>query len=278
MRHWGAKAAALALAATAMTAWGAEATFARDLTTSGRVDLTVQTGSGTIHLTEGASGHVHIVGRVRSSWGANEQEVQQIADHPPVEQTGNIVRIGTEPMHLHNISIDYEIEAPADAFLTAQSGSGNIEDAGIGAEARLSTGSGSIHATGLQGGFSLQTGSGNIYAEQTSEGDVRAGTGSGSIELRGLRGAVRAETGSGSIKIDGRPLGPWKLTTGSGSVELWTGDAAFTLDAKTGSGGIHTDREMLTQGTTGRHHETGKIAGGGPFVKIETGSGSITIH
>jgi hypothetical protein len=278
MRHWETKVAALALVAAAATAWGAEATFTRDLTVNGRAELTVQTGSGTIHLTQGSSGQVHIVGRVRSSWGANDQEVEEIANHPPVEQTGNIVRIGTEPMHLHNISIEYEIEAPANAFLTARTGSGNVMDDGVGAEARLSTGSGSIHATGLEGGFSADTGSGNIYAEQTSEGDVHAETGSGSIELRGLRGALRAHTGSGNIKAQGTPTGPWKLSTGSGSVEIWTGEAGFALDAKTGSGGIRSDREMLTQGSSERHHMTGSIAGGGPLVWIETGSGSITIH
>ena len=278
MKHWAAKAAALALTAAAMTAWAAEATFTRDLTVNGRVDLTVQTGSGTIHLTPGANGQVHILGRVRSSWGGNDEKVREIADHPPVEQTGNIVRVGTEHENLHNISIDYEIEAPADAFLTAQSGSGNVIDDGVGADAKLSTGSGGIHATGLQGGPSLDTGSGNIDAVLTGEGDVRAQTGSGSIELHGVRGALKAETGSGSIKVEGRPVGPWKLTTGSGSVELWTADAAFTLDAGTGSGDIHSDREMLTQGSVGRHHVTGKIGGGGPLVRIQTGSGSIRIH
>jgi Putative adhesin len=283
MGHGIAKAAAalaacIAMGGCACAAWGAEATFTRDVTVNGRVDLTVATGSGSIHLTEGPGGHVHIVGRVRSSWGADESQVQQIADHPPVEQTGNIVRVGAQRENWHNISIDYEIEAPADAFLTAQSGSGNVDDGGVGANARLSTGSGSIHATGLAGAPSLDTGSGNIYAELKGDGDARAQTGSGSIELHGLHGALRAETGSGNVKVDGKPLGPWKVTTGSGSVELWTADSPFTLDAQTGSGSIHSDREMLTQGTEEHHHVTGKISGGGPTVRIETGSGSIRIH
>jgi hypothetical protein len=277
-RHWGATAAALALAATAVTAWGAEATFERDLTVNGRVELSVATGSGSIHVTPGTSGRVHIVGRVRSNWGSNDDKVREIADHPPVEQTGNIVRIGAEHENLRNISIDYDVEAPANTYLTAQSGSGNVDDDGVGTDAKLSTGSGSIHATGLAGGFQVDTGSGNIYAEQTGDGDVRAQTGSGSIELHGLHGALKAETGSGNIKAAGAPVGPWKLTTGSGSVELWTGDAGFALNAETGSGDIHSDREMLTQGTFGKHHLTGKIGGGGPEVRVQTGSGNIRVH
>lgn len=270
--------AALVLAASAMTACCAEATFERDLAVNGRVELTVSTGSGTIHLIPGSSNRVHVFGRVRSNWGGSDDEVREIAAHPPVEQTGNIVRVGAQRMNLHNISIDYEIEAPANAFLTASSGSGSVNDDGIGADAKLSTGSGSIHATGLQGGFSLDTGSGSIYAEQTGTGDVRAQTGSGSIELRNLHGALTAHTGSGSIKASGTPDGPWRLETGSGGVEMWSNDAPMTLDASTGSGGIHCDREITVQSSWGKHHLVGKIGGGGPTVRIETGSGSITVH
>jgi hypothetical protein len=56
------------------------------------------------------------------------------------------------------------------------------------------------------------------------------------------------------------------------------GDAPLTLDAESGSGSIHTDREMLTQGSNDRHHVTGKLNGGGPTVRVETGSGDIRVH
>ena len=259
-------------------ALSAEASFERNLKVSGKPELTVSTGSGSIHITHGSGGQIHVIGRVRSSWGANDEQVKQIAANPPIEQTGNIVRIGARHENLHNISIDYEVEAPDDSYLNAASGSGEVTDDGVGENAKLSTGSGSIHATGLHGGFTVDTGSGNLYAEQVGDGDVKAETGSGSIELRNLHGALKAQTGSGSIKVGGTPAAAWKLETGSGSVELWPGDAGMTLDAETGSGSIHTDREMTTQGTSNRHHVEGKINGGGPIVKIETGSGSIRVH
>ena len=87
-----------------------------------------------------------------------------------MEQTGNIIRIGQRHENYHNISIDYEIEAPANSFLEANSGSGDIKDDGVGENAKLGTGSGKINATGLQGGFVVNTGSGNIYAEQVEPG------------------------------------------------------------------------------------------------------------
>ena len=270
--------ATAALMLAAIPALGAEATFERNLQVNGKVELQVATGSGYIHLTHGTGNQIHIFGRVKSGWGGSDEQVRQIASIPPIEQTGNIVRIGARHENLHNISIDYEIQAPADAYLNAASGSGDVTDDGIGENAKLSTGSGNIHATGLHGSFSVETGSGNIDADQTGEGDVKAQTGSGNIELKNIRGGLHAETGSGSINAAGAPTAYWKLETGSGNVELWTGNASLTLDAETGSGSVHTDREMTTQGTEDHHHIMGKIGGGGPTVKIETGSGSIRVH
>jgi DUF4097 and DUF4098 domain-containing protein YvlB len=270
--------ATAALALAAIPALATEATFERNLTVNGRVELSVSTGSGNIHLSRGTGNQIHIFGRVKSNWGGSEQRVREIAANPPIEQTGNIVRIGARHENLHNISIDYEIQAPENVFLEAASGSGNITDDSIGENAKLSTGSGNIHATGLRGGFSLDTGSGDIFAEQSGEGDVKAKTGHGNIELKNLRGGLHASTGSGDIKIGGAPVAPWRLDTGSGNVELWAGNAAMTLDASTGSGSIHTDKEMLTQGTSDHHHVTGKINGGGPTVRISTGSGDIRVH
>lgn len=274
--------AAIGIAVTAMAiatpVRGAEATFERDLTVNGRVQLSVATGSGTIHLTQSTNGRVHIFGRVKSNWDSNDAKVSEIAAHPPIEQTGNIVQVGEKHENLHNISIDYEIEAPANSFLDAASGSGNIIDDGVGADAKLDTGSGNIHATGIQGGYSAKTGSGNIYTEGNGNGDVKAETGSGNIELHKLHGALRATTGSGNIKAEGTPAGPWHLETGSGEVELWTNGAAFTLDASTGSGGIRCDPEITGHLGSDKHHISGTIHGGGPTVRVETGSGSIRIY
>lgn len=278
MKHWFATSAA-ALMLAALPALASEATFERNLAVSGRVELTISTGSGNIHLTRGSGNQIHIFGRVKSNWGDDrESRVREIAANPPIEQTGNIVRIGGHHENYHNISIDYEIQAPADSFLEANSGSGNVIIDSVGDNAKLSTGSGDIHATGLHGGFTATTGSGNIYAEQSGEGDVKAETGSGNIELRSLHGGLHAHTGSGNIKASGSPAMDWKLDTGSGNIEFWPGDAGFTLDASTGSGNVHSDQEMAVQGSFDHHHIMGKVHGGGPTVRAETGSGDVRVH
>jgi DUF4097 and DUF4098 domain-containing protein YvlB len=266
------------LALASLPALATEATFDRTLNVNGRVDLSVATGSGNIHLTRGSGNQVHIFGKVRSGWGGSDAKVREIAAHPPIEQTGNILRIGARHENLHNISIDYEIQAPADSYLEAGSGSGSLDIDGVGENAKLGTGSGNIHATGLHGSFTATTGSGNIYAEQTGQGDVKAETGSGNIELRNLRGGLHVQTGSGDVKVGGASIAPWNLKTGSGDVEIWAGSAAYTLDASTGSGDIRVDRGISNEGEQNRHHLRGKINGGGPIVRLETGSGDVRIH
>ena len=278
MQIWKLGIPALALAVGTLPALASEATFERTLSVSGAVTLHISTGSGYIHIKPGSDDKVHVYGRVKSSWGGSEDRVKDIAAHPPIEQTGSILRIGADHEQMHNISIDYEITAPAKTFLDANSGSGDVNDDGVGVNAKLSTGSGTIHASGLKESFTVETGSGDIYAEQVGSGDVKAHTGSGSIELKNVSGGLKAQTGSGDIKLSGQPKSDWRVGTGSGGVEIWAEKSAFTLDASTGSGDIKTDREMLVQGSVEKHHISGKINGGGPTVRVETGSGDIRIH
>lgn len=260
---------------------GPQATFDRTLTAGAQLALSVATGSGNIQIVHGSGNTVHIHGIVRAGHEGTAEQVQAVAANPPIEQSGDVIRIGAHQENqemFRHISISYEIEAPSNSMLMASTGSGNITDDGVGHQAKFNTGSGSIHATGLTNGFKAETGSGSIYIEQTGEGDVAAETGSGSIELKGPIGGLKAQTGSGTIKITGTPTAEWKLETGSGSIELWPGDVALTLDASFGSGNFHADREMLTQGTSDRHHITGKLGGGGTLIRMETGSGDIKVH
>lgn len=270
--------ALLLLAAIPAAAAPPEATFERTLSVNGSaLQLTVSTGGGNIQLTRGSDNQVHIVGHVKANWGGSDEDVRQVAANPPIEQTGNIVHIGAMRQNLQHISISYEIEAPANAFLNASSGSGNISDDGVGEKSDLHTGSGNIHATGLKGGFNASTGSGDIYAEQAGEGDAKATTGSGNIELRNLHGGLTARTGSGDMKLGGTPSSLWHVQTGSGNVELWPGSAGFNLTASTGSGSVRSDHPITGQ-IGNHHHVTGSVNGGGPDVHISTGSGDIRIH
>jgi beta-lactamase regulating signal transducer with metallopeptidase domain/DUF4097 and DUF4098 domain-containing protein YvlB len=254
----------------------AATTFDRNLTFSGKLDLSVSTGSGNITFTRGPANQIHIHGIVKVNHNGDPAQAQQIAANPPIEQQGNTIRIGGHQENLHNISISYVIEAPADTALNASTGSGNISDTGVGQDAKLTTGSGNVTATGIEGGFKIQTGSGNISIDGSGQGDARAQTGSGTIDLKGVHGGLNAQTGSGTIKAEGTPSSPWRLQTGSGSIELSTGNAPMNLDATTGSGSIST-KTATSQTSMDKHHLHAQLNGGGPEVRVQTGSGSIRV-
>ena len=293
----------LAAIGFAPLAFAADGNFDRTLTVSGQATLNISNGSGYVHVYSGALGQIHIVGHVHSHMemfsADSEQRVKQIVDHPPISQSGNIVLIRKpdDSDLFRNISIDYDITAPASTTLTSHTGSGSMEIGGIqgsvtadtgsggihadniAGNAHLQTGSGSIDASGVHGGASVQTGSGHITLTVTGPGDVRAHTGSGGIELNGISGSLQADTGSGSIEVDGNPTSDWRVHTGSGGIHLnIPANARFNLDANTGSGGIRVDRPLTIEGSSSKHHVSGAVNGGGPTVRVGTGSGGITIQ
>ena len=239
--------------------FAAEKSFDRTLSVNGPVTLRVSTGSGYVHVSPGSDSQVHIVGHVKSSnswWGgSSEDAVNKVSANPPINQAGNIIRVGDMgDDSMRHVAIDYEITTPVNTMLTAESGSGDlklssmmgtvrahtgsgsIEGDKLGAGSRLETGSGSIDASNLMGATILQTGSGDIRAQLGAAGDVAADTGSGSIKLTGVQGAVKAETGSGNLEIDGQPSSPWKLETGSGNITLRVGQRTLQSGCADGFG------------------------------------------
>ena len=242
-------------AVSAQTESNDSMSFDRTLSISGEAQLMVSTGAGDIHLTRGSGSQFHIHGQIHVSRDGSEEQARQIAANPPIEQSGNVIRVGQQHEdHWEGISIDYEIEAPAGTLLGATSGSGNIVDEGVGENAKLETGSGDITASGLQGPFTVKTGSGNITAEQTGEGDVQAETGSGNIEIKDVHGSFRAQTGSGDVKATGTPSAPWTLETGSGNIDIWSGNAPLTIDGQlvagvgVSGGSVAQDVDILESG------------------------------
>ena len=279
----------------------AEGHFDRTLQVSGAVNLDVSTGSGDIVVKTGGAGQVMVHGTIHSnSWPfGSESAVHQLESNPPIQQSGNSIRIGynvPDDVKRH-VSISYEITVPADTSLAAHSGSGNIEVAGvrsevqaqtgsgdvklhdIGSRLRAQTGSGNIRAEDVAAPFSAQTGSGDIEASLTGSGDVDVHTGSGTIHVRGVKGGLRARTGSGDIESDGNVTGPWELHSGSGNIRMAVGAASgFNLDLHTSSGSIHSALPITVQGSMNPHELKGTVKGGGPEVAVSTGSGDVEIR
>jgi DUF4097 and DUF4098 domain-containing protein YvlB len=307
--------------ASCHAAGAAEGSFQRTLQVNGPVNLEISTGSGSIQVRAGARNEVAVIGHIKAtmSWFAtsDEERVKKLEANPPIQQSGNDIRIGhiDDPELRRNIAISYDVTVPAETELRAHSGSGNqlVEgirgpldvDAGSGGirvseigdrvhagtgsgsivlervkgNVRAKAGSGTIRALGIAGSFEGDTGSGEITLEQTAPGAVRADTGSGGIDLRGIKGSLDAKAGSGTIHVEGTPTGPWIVHAGSGSVRLrLASEVAFDLNAHTSSGSITVAQPVTVQGAIGRKEIHGKVRGGGLPVEIQTGSGNIDIN
>jgi len=137
-----------ALATCSLRAFAAEGTFERTLHVSGVVDLQIDTGSGSINVRPGDSNEVRVTGHIRASdWmGSAAERVQKLQNNPPIQQSGNDIRIGhiDDPELRHDISISYEVVVPANTQLRSSSGSGSQEVSGISGSLEANTGSGSL--------------------------------------------------------------------------------------------------------------------------------------
>jgi len=309
---------AVAMAASPVVAGSSEGHFDRTLNVTGTVDLDVQTGSGDITLRTGDSSKVEIHAKIHGSgWGDVEQHIHEIENNPPIEQSGNTIRIG----HIenrdwkHNISISYELVVPSQTKLRSESGSGDQSADGISGPADMNSGSGSLHvkniggevrartgsgdieletirgnahasagsgtiqAMGISGGLVASSGSGDVKLEQTAAGEVEISTGSGDVEIKGVKGGAKVTTGSGSITAQGDPTSDWRLHSGSGSVRVdFPPQAAFNLVARTSSGNIETAHDISVQGKISPRELQGKVGAGGPLVELSTSSGTIEIR
>src|SRR2546426_846821 len=170
----------------------AEGSFDRTLNVSGIVDLEVSTGSGGIDIKRGSSNRVQIHGVVRTGdrwWRSSsdsEAIVRRLEANPPIEQSGQTIRVGriTDRDLERNVSISYEIVVPAQSNVRAHSGSGGQSVEGIEGRVEVSTGSGGITVRDIRG-------------------DLDARAGSGSIRATAIRGGVRLHTGSGGSPVQG---------------------------------------------------------------------------
>lgn len=246
-----------------------EGGFDRTLKVTGPVDLEVRTGSGGIVINRGGGGQVVIHATIRASnngWfsGDVSGRIREIENNPPVEQNGNVIRIGhfTDSDRQRNISISYDVQVPADIRVRSRTGSGHIRIAGVNGPVDASTGSGGIEIDSIASDVRLETGSGSIRLNNVA-GTVRGHTGSGSIEGDSVGGGSSVnssakfqgkalplasagsasgrsyldfETGSGSIRLQ-NVAGELRARTGSGNIEA-EGQQTGDWELNTGSGGI----------------------------------------
>ncbi len=231
-------------------------TFERTYKVTGPAQLHIETGSGDVIVRRGQSGTVHVKGTIHltgSIFGSPieaEHKADEIVSNPPIEQDGNLIRIGKGKgtdeggslLFPKYVSIDYEIETPADTQIESKTGSGDYQ------------------ISGLKGPVTLESGSGDIKIED-------------------IVGKVRVKTGSGDVVMDNSGADGIEVETGSGDVALrLPAKAGYELTAHTGSGDIDLTPGLGDSVTVHENEAHGKINSGTHPLDLRTGSGDIKIE
>jgi hypothetical protein len=309
---------ALAIAATLVgvgcaTVAQESASFDRTLSVTGPVRLDLSNGSGSVRITGSATGQVRIHGDVRrhAFFFGHTYSAREVADHPPIEQQGNVIRIGEQGRRMFsagmgytNLTIEYVIEVPKETEIETRvgsgsqtvrdvhgpvklvSGSGRVSADTIGEDVQIVSGSGSIEASGVGGEFHGTAGSGGVSARNI-HGDVRVATGSGSISVARPDARVNAKTGSGSIVVQGA----------NDSLTAMAGSGSLTIDGNpspssfwelhTGSGSVNLGLPANGSFRLNAVARSGKIQAGIPIVieeqsrrelRARVGSGAARIE
>jgi DUF4097 and DUF4098 domain-containing protein YvlB len=310
--------ASVAIAGCAMGP-AATGNFDRTLTVSGPIRLEINNTSGDVSITGSGDGQVHVHAEARASgmgFESPDKRISELLANPPIEQHGNIVRIGGEMRRLRNVNVSYVIEVPRDTEIAssvlsgaqmiqevrgpvkAEAASGSIRVSHVERQTQLSTLSGSIRADSIGDDIRANSASGTVTVSNI-KGDVRisalsgstqitkpggrveASTASGSLDVEGATSDVKAHAASGRVNVQGNPGASsyWDLKTASGSVQLDVpSNSSFHLAAEAVSGEIKTDIPIMVE-EQGKHSLRARVGSGtGGRVEVRTVSGEIRLR
>lgn len=270
--------------ASGLLAGAEEGSFDRSLSVSGPVDLDVKTESGGISITSGDSRslHIHAVIKSQSDWfgsGDVKKRIEELERHPPVEQTGNHIRVGyvQDRTLLRGISIHLEIQTPLETQLRAHADSGGIQVEGIKGPVDCKTDSGGIRIRDVKANVHAAADSGGIHLDNI-DGELFARVDSGGIDARDIAGSIDAQADSGSIRLTQTKPAPIHAKADSGGVTVRLAPGAdYDVSVENESGRINVPAMTVRSGFSS-HHVEGKVGKGGPLVQIHVDSGSVTIE
>jgi DUF4097 and DUF4098 domain-containing protein YvlB len=311
--------AVFALALTGCTSGpAATGSFDRTLNVTAPIRLELTNASGNVSITGSADHKVHVHAEVRSSgmgFDSPQKRLDDIVNHPPIEQKGDTLRIGKDLRRVRNVSISYVIEVPHDTEVStsvasgsqtitnvrgpvkadAASGSirvdhvdrqtqlntlsGSIDAQNIGDDLRASSASGIVRAANIKGDVRISALSGSTQVSGVG-GRVDADTASGDVQVQGATRDVKAHAASGRVDVQGNPSESsyWDLKTVSGVVQLGVpSNANFHLSAEAVSGQIKTDVPIVVE-EQDKHSLRARMGNGGGRVEVRTISGEIRVN
>ena len=267
-------------------------------------------GDITITRANGAETTVEIVKTARGRDAADARELLQLVTVEASERAGRAevkTHYPNDEMRRNNrrninVSVAYNVAAPAGTHVTAETISGSIKIADIKGDVSASTISGDLRISGagrvgtaktisgsveisdaqVDGALASSSVSGDVVLRRVNARRIEVGSVSGNVRLEDVQcDRVTASTTSAGIFFSG-PLaknGRYELKGFSGDVRVQiTGTTGFELDASTFSGQIRSDDfPITTRGRINRRSLNGTFGDGSAMLDLQTFSGSIVI-
>lgn len=280
---------------------------------NGELDVSNIAGDITITRSGGGDANIEVVKTAHARSTDEAREMLQLVQVDVVDRAGRAeVRTrypgdewrGRNRRNV-NVSVDYNITAPAGTRVTAKSISGNVKISDIKGGVSAESVSGDIHVANAGRLALAKSVSGSVDVSDTQvDGALEAGSVSGDVILRRLKAQridassisgevtledvqcerVTSQSVSGGLSFSG-PLargGRYELKSHSGEVRVAiTGGGGFELEASSFSGEVRSDLPITSRGANNterrRRTLTGTYGDGSAVLDLTTFSGSIVI-
>jgi putative adhesin len=292
----------------------AEQTERKTIQLSAITSLDVANISGDVTVTRGG-GSDATVEVIKTARAGSDQEARQMLEAVTVVSSS---RNGRGDVHVQypsdggwrrrnvNVSVTFNVTAPAGVRLSAKSVSGNVKVSDIKGELTVETISGNVRVasagrlamaksvsgnvdvddTQVDGALEASSVSGNVVLHRLNARRLDIGSVSGDVRMLDVRcDRVDAQTISGTVEFSGALArgGRYTLKSHSGDVHVnVAGGGGFELNATSFSGDVRSDLPLTTHGfDTARGHQRRTLSGthgdGSAVLDLTTFSGSIVI-
>jgi DUF4097 and DUF4098 domain-containing protein YvlB len=237
-------------------------------------EFSARTGDGNIEV-EGIAFR-----RVELHTGDGDVRLNQISGDVDVRTGDGNIHVADSDVGrlvLHTGDGDIEV-SDAQNGIEAHTGDGEIRLANCSGQLSLTSGDGELSLEDCSGAAALRAESGNVRVLGGDYDHLTVTSGDGDIRVEASAQYLRARSGSGSVEARlGETIGLVEMVTEDGDIDVELPESlACTIEASTGDGEIHTDFEEDGERSRRRWH--GKRHGGGPAIRLRTGSGNVSIR
>jgi DUF4097 and DUF4098 domain-containing protein YvlB len=228
----------------------AEADEEQSFTVSPPAALDVDNSFGDVTVL-GGTGSALVVKAHKTAWGATQADAEAALKDITVvvTQDGNKVTVRVQqPAEVDVLhigpgqgAVDFTIELPAQADVTAHTDFGALRVTGTHGAADLRSNAGEVHGADLAGGdLKLQSDFGMVSLENSTGRDVSAKSNAGAIALAGVEaeGTVTLDTDFGAVSFEQGRAGALAVQTNNGKVDLFSLTVTGTAQAASDFGSV----------------------------------------